>query len=67
MQAPSRTARSEVTPAAPVEAEASTIAIRGPDGEVRRFPLEGGPSSIVVRQYTITPGQAVTVQVVPTR
>ncbi|MFO0927503.1 MAG: hypothetical protein U0736_10755 [Gemmataceae bacterium] len=42
-----------------------SIAIRGPDGEVRRYPVEGGPSSVVVRQYTVSPGQAITVYVQP--
>lgn len=64
VQAPVETARAEVTPA---PADASSIAIRGPDGDVRRYPLEGGQASIVVRQYTITPGEAVTVRINPGR
>lgn len=64
VQAPVETARAEVTPA---PADVSSIAIRGPDGDVRRYPLEGGQASIVVRQYTITPGEAVTVRINPGR
>lgn len=40
-----------------------TVAIRGPDGEVRRYPVEGRPAAVVVRQYTVQPGQTVTVYV----
>lgn len=60
---PGRTEVARGTPApAPVP---YAIAIRSPDGEVRRYPVEGGRSAIVVRQYTLTPGQAITVHVQP--
>lgn len=62
VQAPVRTEGARSAPAVPAP---YSIAIRGPDGELRRYPVEGGPSSVVVRQYTVQPGQAITVYVNP--
>lgn len=62
VQAPVRT---EVVRSAPAAPAPYSIAIRGPDGDLRRYPVEGGPSSVVVRQYTVQPGQAITVYVNP--
>ncbi|MFO0878963.1 MAG: hypothetical protein U0840_16595 [Gemmataceae bacterium] len=53
-------AGSAVAPAVPF-----TVAIRGPDGEVRRYPVEGGPSAIVIRRYAVNPGQVLTISVNP--
>jgi hypothetical protein len=39
------------------------VTLRGPDGQVRRFPVEGGPASIHYTQVVVRPGQSVTIQV----
>jgi hypothetical protein len=38
------------------------VAIRGPDGQVRRFPVEGGREAIQVRQVVLHPGESLTLQ-----
>jgi hypothetical protein len=43
-----------------------SVAIRGPDGEVRRFPVEGGQAAIRVREITVQPGQQVAITITPT-
>lgn len=43
-----------------------TLTIRGPDGGVRTFPVEGGSSAIVIREYIVNPGEALTIVVNPT-
>lgn len=40
-----------------------TVTIRGADGQVRTFPIEGGRDAIVVRQIHLHPGEAVTVRI----
>ncbi len=45
--------------------ETFTVRLRGPGGEVREFPVEGGASSIeVVRPIVLYPGQSVTIRLV---
>ncbi len=51
--------------AAPVEVSISepedateTVAIRGPDGKVRSFPIAGGRKAIKVRTLVVRPGQS---------
>ena len=41
-------------------AEPLTDGLRGPDGQVRRFAVEGGPDAIQVRSVIVRPGQSVT-------
>jgi hypothetical protein len=38
------------------------VTLRGPDGEVRRFLLEGGRAAIQYRQVVLRPGQSVTIR-----
>jgi hypothetical protein len=55
---------SVVVPAAPQPAEEPTyVELRGPDGQVRRFPIEGGRDAIQYRQVALRPGESVTFQV----
>ena len=35
--------------------------LRGPDGQTRRFPVEGGRSAIRYTQVVVHPGQSVTI------
>jgi hypothetical protein len=37
--------------------------LRGPDGQTRRFPVEGGRASIRYTQVVVKPGQSVTLYV----
>ncbi len=48
---------------APVQpaAEPVVIGIRGADGQVRRFPVEGGAAAIQSGQIVLRPGQSVTI------
>jgi hypothetical protein len=41
------------------------VSLRGPDGVVRTFPLEGGREAIVVREVTLRPGEGLTINVNP--
>jgi hypothetical protein len=50
------------TPPRPAKAPAY-IDLRGPDGQVRRFPVEGGRDVIQYQQVVLRPGQSVTIQV----
>ncbi len=38
------------------------VGLRGPDGQVRRFPVEGGRAAIQYRQIVLRPGQSLTIQ-----
>jgi hypothetical protein len=40
------------------------VTVRGPDGELRRFPLEGGREAIQTRQIVVRPGESATLQIV---
>jgi hypothetical protein len=42
--------------------ESAYVNLRGPDGQVRRFPLEGGRAAIRSSQVIIYAGQSVTIQ-----
>jgi hypothetical protein len=39
------------------------VAIRGPDGEVRRFPLEGGREELQSRVIVVRPGESATIHI----
>jgi hypothetical protein len=52
-----------VTPVqVPATEEPLVVSIRGLDGSVRRFPVEGGTAAIQTEQITLRAGQSVTVQ-----
>jgi hypothetical protein len=53
-------------PARP-EKEPLVINLRGPDGQVRRFAVEGGREAIHVRSVILRPGQSVTIRWTPAR
>jgi hypothetical protein len=38
-----------------------TVGLRGPDGQVRRFPVEGGREAIQVRSVILRSGESVTI------
>jgi hypothetical protein len=38
------------------------VNLRGPDGQVRRFPVEGGPAAIRYRQVVLHPGESLTIR-----
>ena len=53
---------SVVTTKAPQPAnERAFVDLRGPDGQVRRFPVEGGPEAIEVSRLVLRPGQTLTI------
>ena len=43
------------------------VALRGPNGQLRRFPVEGGLDAIQYQQIVLRPGQSVTIQWVATK
>ena len=49
------------TPAQPAT-EGVYVNLRGPDGQVRRFLVEGGREAIQYRQVVVRPGESVTIQ-----
>jgi hypothetical protein len=49
------------TPAQPAR-EPVYVNLRGPDGQVRRFLVEGGREAIEFRQVVLRPGESLTVQ-----
>jgi hypothetical protein len=53
-----------LTPGAPVPAggEAAYISLRGPDGQVRRFAVEGGAEEISSRVIVLRPGESLTIR-----
>jgi hypothetical protein len=51
-----------LTVPAPPPADVVYVDIRGPDGQVRRFPLEGGRAAIQVQEVVLRPGGSVTIQ-----
>jgi hypothetical protein len=46
----------------PAVTEPVRIALRGPNGDVRQFPLEGGQAAIQYQEVVIRPGQSVSIQ-----
>jgi hypothetical protein len=54
----------EVQPAQPAKAPL-TVALRGPDGQVRRFAVEGGRQAIQTRSVVLRPGESVAIRWVP--
>jgi hypothetical protein len=54
---------SVVVTIAPRPARGSTqVNLRGPDGQRRRFTLEGGRAAIQYQQFVLRPGQSVTIR-----
>ena len=55
------------TPVAQVTtAPSGSVSIRGPDGEVRRFPLASGVEVQYRRQYIVLrPGESTTIRIIP--
>jgi hypothetical protein len=47
--------------------EAVFVDIRGADGQVRRFPVEGGRAAIQYREGFLRPGQMLTIRWTPTK
>jgi hypothetical protein len=56
-----------VSPPAPARTAAPLVVnLRGPDGEVRSFPLAGGPEAIQRREVIVRPGETATINVTGT-
>ena len=56
-----------VTRPAPARTTAPLVVkLRGPDGEVRSFPLAGGPETIQRREVVVRPGESATLNVTGT-
>jgi hypothetical protein len=51
----------QVQPAARAVVEPVYVTLRGPDGQARRFPVEGGTTAIRTRDFVLHPGESVTV------
>jgi hypothetical protein len=51
-----------VAPPAPVAEEPLSVDLRGPDGQIRRFPVEGGRAAIQTTQVVLRPGESVTIR-----
>ena len=47
--------------------EPTQVNLRGPDGQLRRFAVEGGRDAIQYQQFVLRPGQSVTIQWAATR
>jgi hypothetical protein len=45
--------------------DAAFVAIRGPDGELRYFPVEGGKKELATRVIVVRPGERVHIQLPP--
>jgi hypothetical protein len=43
------------------------VNLRGPDGQVRRFPVEGGRAAIQYRQVVLHPGEMLTIHWIPAK
>ena len=50
------------TPTAPVAGETPSISLRGPDGQLRSFPVEGGADEMRSRIVILRPGDSLTIQ-----
>jgi hypothetical protein len=53
-----------VAPATRVVSEQVYVRLRGPDGQVRSYPIEGGRSAITYTNVVLSPGQSVTIRLV---
>jgi len=51
-----------VTPPTPAAADPVSVDLRGPDGQIRRFPVEGGRAAIQTSQVVIRAGESVTIR-----
>jgi hypothetical protein len=53
-----------VTPSAspPAAGESGYISLRGPDGQVRRFAVEGGAAELSSRVIVLRPGESLTIR-----
>jgi hypothetical protein len=49
-------------PALRSESPALAVDLRGPDGQLRRFAVEGGPEAIQPRTVVVRPGETATIQ-----
>ncbi len=47
--------------------DAAYINLRGPDGQLRRFPVEGGAAQMASRVIVLRPGQSLTIVYLPER
>jgi len=47
--------------------EEAYVSLRGPDGQLRRFPVEGGHAAIHYRQTILRPGESLTVLWTPAK
>jgi hypothetical protein len=54
-----------IQPAQTALAAPLSVALRGPDGQVRRFAVEGGRQAIQVRSVVLRPGESVAIRWVP--
>ena len=41
------------------------VDLRGPNGQVQRFPVEGGRAAIQYRQVVVRPGEMLTIHWIP--
>jgi hypothetical protein len=51
----------------PPEPAETLVDLRGPDGQVRRFPVEGGLATIQYRQVVLRPGETLVIRWTPSR
>jgi hypothetical protein len=52
-----------VAPATLPATETAYLNLRGPDGQVRRFPVEGGAAELSSRVIVLRPGESATIRV----
>jgi hypothetical protein len=50
--------------ARPLAPQAGAVAIKGPDGTIRHFPVEGGRQTLESRVIVVRPGERATIRVV---
>jgi hypothetical protein len=50
--------------AQPLAPQAGAVAIKGPDGTIRQFPVEGGRQTLESRVIVVRPGERATIRVV---
>jgi hypothetical protein len=56
-----------VSVSVPPEPAETLVDLRGPDGQVRRFPVEGGLATIQYRQVVLRPGETLVIRWTPAR